>query len=105
MDRSDFELARDLVNVLDLFYEITLQMSVAGSAQLANVVLFIDQITEHLSTAIKNIEYPPALRNACRIGLKKVNKYYSFTDSCPLYRIAICKFLSPSFLIFLMFVF
>ncbi|KAH9452703.1 hypothetical protein Pst134EB_016656 [Puccinia striiformis f. sp. tritici] len=89
VDESDFDLARDLVDVLNLFFEITLQISVAGSARLADIVLFIDQITEHLSTAITNEKYPPALRNACRFGLKKTNKYYSLTDSSPLYRIAI----------------
>ncbi|KAH9456555.1 hypothetical protein Pst134EB_012755 [Puccinia striiformis f. sp. tritici] len=89
VDESNFELARDLVDVLNLFFEITLQISVAGSAWLANIVLFIDQITKHLSTATINEKYPPALRNACRLGLKKTNKYYSLTDCSPLYRIAI----------------
>ncbi|KAH9460515.1 hypothetical protein Pst134EB_008687 [Puccinia striiformis f. sp. tritici] len=67
VDEADFALARDLVDVLNLFYEIT----------------------KHLSTAITNASYPPALRNACRLGLKITNKYYSLTDSSPLYRIAI----------------
>ncbi|KNE89669.1 hypothetical protein PSTG_16866 [Puccinia striiformis f. sp. tritici PST-78] len=66
-----------------------------GSARLSNIVVFIDQITEHLSTAISGTNYPPALRNACRIGLKTTNKYYSLTDASPLYRIAIV--LHPSF--------
>ncbi|KNF00496.1 hypothetical protein PSTG_06187 [Puccinia striiformis f. sp. tritici PST-78] len=83
------DLARDLAGVLNMFHEITLQISVAGSARLSNVVLFIDQITEHLSTIISNPVYPAALRNACRLGLKKTNKYYSLTDTSPLYRIAI----------------
>ncbi|KNE87043.1 hypothetical protein PSTG_19584, partial [Puccinia striiformis f. sp. tritici PST-78] len=69
VDESDFELARNLVDVLNLFFKITLQISVAGLARLANIVLFIDQITKHLSTAITNEKYPPALRNACRLGL------------------------------------
>jgi hypothetical protein len=88
VDESNFCLAHDLVQVLNVFHEITLQVSVSGSACLANIVVFIDQITEHLSTTIKD---PPALRNACRIGLKITNKYYSLTNSSPLYRIAICK--------------
>jgi hypothetical protein len=83
-----------MVEVLNVFYEITQQISIAGSPRLSNVVLFIDQITEHLSTAIGGEKYPPALRNACRVGLKITNKYYSLTDSSPLYRIAIGMFLS-----------
>ncbi|KAH9468971.1 hypothetical protein Pst134EA_033377 [Puccinia striiformis f. sp. tritici] len=95
VDESDFALARDLIVVLNLFYEITLQVSTGGSTRIASVVVFIDQITEHLSTIIREPKYPPALRNACRIGLKLTNKYYSLTDSSPLYRIAIL--LHPSF--------
>ncbi|KNF01897.1 hypothetical protein PSTG_05014 [Puccinia striiformis f. sp. tritici PST-78] len=95
LDPSDFDLARDLAHVLNLFYEITLQISTSGSARLSNIVVFINQITEHLSTAISGADYPPALRNACRIGLKTTNKYYSLTDVSPLYRIAIV--LHPSF--------
>ncbi|KNE99746.1 hypothetical protein PSTG_07033 [Puccinia striiformis f. sp. tritici PST-78] len=66
VDEADFALAQDMVD-----------------------------ITKHLSTAITNTDYPPALRNACRVGLKITNKYYSLTDSSPLYRIAIL--LHPSF--------
>ncbi|KNF01138.1 hypothetical protein PSTG_05766 [Puccinia striiformis f. sp. tritici PST-78] len=95
VDESDFGLARDLVEVLNVFHEITLQVSIASSARLSNVVVFIDQVTDQLSTAISNQKYPPALRNACQIGLKITNKYYSLTDSSPLYRIAIL--LHPSF--------
>ncbi|POW15120.1 hypothetical protein PSTT_02431 [Puccinia striiformis] len=95
LDQSDFDLAQDLAAVLNLFYEITLQVSISGSPRLSNTVVFIDQITEHLSSAISSPSYPPALRNACRLGLKITNKYYSLTDSSPLYRIAII--LHPSF--------
>ncbi|KNE97968.1 hypothetical protein PSTG_08645 [Puccinia striiformis f. sp. tritici PST-78] len=96
LDDSDFDLARDLVQVLQLFYEITLQVSIASSARVSNIVVFIDQITDHLSTVVKaTTKYPPALRNACRAGLKLTNKYYSLTDESPVYRIAIL--LHPSF--------
>ncbi|OAV87409.1 hypothetical protein PTTG_29443 [Puccinia triticina 1-1 BBBD Race 1] len=95
LNQSDFELARDLAEVLNLFYNITQQILIAGYAWLANTVVFINQITEHLSTAISGSKYPPALKNACRIGLQITNKYYSLTDASPLYRIAIV--LHPSF--------
>ncbi|EFP94425.2 uncharacterized protein PGTG_20381 [Puccinia graminis f. sp. tritici CRL 75-36-700-3] len=95
LDQSDLDLAHDLAKVLNLFHNITLQISKAGSARLSNKVIFIDQITDHLSTIISDSNYPPALRNACQVGLKITNKYYSLTDTSPLYRIAI--FLHPSF--------
>ncbi|KAH9454488.1 hypothetical protein Pst134EB_033481 [Puccinia striiformis f. sp. tritici] len=92
LDQSDFDLAQDLAAVLNLFYEITLQVLISGSPRLSNTVVFINQITEHLSSAISSPSYPPALRNACRLGLKITNKYYSLTDSSPLYRITINMF-------------
>ncbi|KNE91149.1 hypothetical protein PSTG_15404 [Puccinia striiformis f. sp. tritici PST-78] len=94
---ADITLANDLAEILQPFYEITLQVLIKGSARLADVVVFIDQITSHLSSAISNEQhaYPPALRNACRGGLQLTNKYYSLTDCSPLYRVAMV--LHPSF--------
>ncbi|OAV98892.1 hypothetical protein PTTG_25552 [Puccinia triticina 1-1 BBBD Race 1] len=97
VSQEDFDLAADLVQVLKPFYDITLQLSTSGSARVAEVVVMIDQITANLSAVItnKNQSYPPALRNACRAGLKITNKYYSLTDCSPIYRISMV--LHPSF--------
>ncbi|KNE94096.1 hypothetical protein PSTG_12526 [Puccinia striiformis f. sp. tritici PST-78] len=95
LDQSDINLAQDLAAALNLFYEITQQVSISGSPRLSNTVVFIDQITDHLSSAISSPTYPPSLRNACRLGLKITNKYCSLSDTSPLYRIAII--LHPSF--------
>ncbi|KNF03341.1 hypothetical protein PSTG_03286 [Puccinia striiformis f. sp. tritici PST-78] len=97
VDRIDIQLARDLVAILELFYEQTLQVSTLGSPRLTHIIVFIDEITDHLSNAIKGDgnKYPPVLRNACRSGLQLTNKYYTLTDCSPLYRIAMV--LHPSF--------
>ncbi|KNE90718.1 hypothetical protein PSTG_15824 [Puccinia striiformis f. sp. tritici PST-78] len=97
INQNDLDLARDLVEVLQPFYDITLQVSIRGSARIADIVVFIDQITSHLSSAIsdKYDDYPPALRNACRAGLQLTNKYYTLTDCSPLYQVAMI--LHPSF--------
>ncbi|KNF05152.1 hypothetical protein PSTG_01779 [Puccinia striiformis f. sp. tritici PST-78] len=97
INRIDIQLAQDLVAILKLFYEQTLQVSTLGSARLTHIIVFIDKITDHLSNAIKGDgnEYPPVLRNACRFGLQLTNKYYTLTDCSPLYRIAMV--LHPSF--------
>ncbi|KAI7963712.1 hypothetical protein MJO29_004139 [Puccinia striiformis f. sp. tritici] len=97
INNEDIHLARDLVKVLEPFYDITKQVSIRGAAQILDIVVFIDQITSHLSTAIsdKKDEYPPALRNACCAGLQLTNKYYTLTDCWPLYRVAMV--LHPSF--------
>lgn len=90
IDVADIELARQLVSILQLFYEQTLQISKRGSARLSHIIVYIDEITDLLSNAIKgeDNEYPPALRNACRVGLRLTNKYYTLTDCSPLFRIA-----------------
>ncbi|KNE96013.1 hypothetical protein PSTG_10704 [Puccinia striiformis f. sp. tritici PST-78] len=97
INQAELELAGDLIGVLQIFQEITLQVSTHGAARISQVVVFIDQITSHLSTVITNEEdlYPPALRNACRAGLQLTNKYYTLTDCSPLYRVAMV--LHPSF--------
>ncbi|KAH9443773.1 hypothetical protein Pst134EB_026167 [Puccinia striiformis f. sp. tritici] len=91
---ADITLANDLAEILQPFYEINLQVLIKGSARLADVVVFIDQITSHLSSAISDEQhaYPPALRNACRGGLQLTNKYYTLTDCSPLYRVAMDQY-------------
>ncbi|KNE88603.1 hypothetical protein PSTG_17979, partial [Puccinia striiformis f. sp. tritici PST-78] len=71
--------------------------SPAMEAQILDAVVFIDQITSHLSTPISNKKdnYPPVLRNACRAGLQLTNKYYTLTNCSPLYRVAMV--MNPSF--------
>ncbi|POW03546.1 hypothetical protein PSTT_10996 [Puccinia striiformis] len=87
INNEDIHLARNLVEVLEPFYDITKQVSIRRAARISDIMVFIDQITSHLSTAIsdKKDEYPPALRNACRAGLQLTNKYYTLTDCLPLY--------------------
>jgi hypothetical protein len=91
-------LAKDLVDVLQPFYKITLQILSQGSARIAKVVVFIDQITSHLSTLIANNDnkYPAALRNACRAGVQLTNKYYTLTDCSLLYQVSMSAFFSLS---------
>ncbi|KAI7958482.1 hypothetical protein MJO29_006699 [Puccinia striiformis f. sp. tritici] len=77
--------------------EFTLQLLTGASTRVAEVVVWIDQITADLSTVVANDKdhFPPALRNACRAGLQITNKYYSLTNCSPIYRIAMV--LHPSF--------
>ncbi|KNF00418.1 hypothetical protein PSTG_06347 [Puccinia striiformis f. sp. tritici PST-78] len=85
LNQGDFDLAQDLVQVLEPIFEFTLQLLIQSSARVAKVVIMIDQITGNLSTLIANEDgrYPPALRNACRAGIRLANKYCS-----PIYQIA-----------------
>ncbi|KNE96078.1 hypothetical protein PSTG_10650 [Puccinia striiformis f. sp. tritici PST-78] len=63
----NIQLANHLISILQVFYEQTLQVSTPGSARLTHIIVFIDEITDLLSSAIKGNgnRYPPALRNAC----------------------------------------
>ena len=85
---SDIMLAKEFVAVLQPFYKITLQVSTEGLARLSQYVVFIDQITKHLSTVISKKKYSPALRNACRAGLQLTKKYYTLTNCSLLHGIA-----------------
>ncbi|KAH9441414.1 hypothetical protein Pst134EB_030079 [Puccinia striiformis f. sp. tritici] len=97
ISQNNLALAQHPVEVLQPFYEITLKVSLEGAARIADIMVFIDKITSHLSSAIsdKCDDYPPALRNACCAGLRLTNKYYTLTDCSPLYRVAMV--LHPSF--------
>ncbi|PLW07060.1 hypothetical protein PCANC_25377 [Puccinia coronata f. sp. avenae] len=90
-DESDlYTSALCKVTLAKPFYKITLQVSIRGAARISDIVVFIDQITNHLSSCIydKQAEYPAALRNACHAGIQLTNKYYTLTDCSPLYRVA-----------------
>jgi hypothetical protein len=90
LNKGNINLAHHLVWVLEPFYDFTLQVSTKASAHVAEVIVLIDQITASLSAVIlnENLDYPPALRNACCAGLSITNKYYSLTNCSPIYRIA-----------------
>ncbi|ORY54072.1 hypothetical protein BCR35DRAFT_16802 [Leucosporidium creatinivorum] len=86
---KDFLVITDLLEVLKIFDTMTRHMSVHGAARLADTIPFIDRLTDGLSVVITNQFKPAALRNACVDALRLVNKYYAFTDSCPLIKQAL----------------
>ncbi|PLW17841.1 hypothetical protein PCANC_15561 [Puccinia coronata f. sp. avenae] len=49
----DIQLVKHLVLILQVFYEKTLQVLTAGSACLTHIIVFINKVTELLSSAIK----------------------------------------------------
>lgn len=72
-----------------ILYDITLEVSTKASPKIADVIIWIDVITNHFDRIIDDPTYPPALRNAVLRGLKLTNKYYGLSDDCVFYRIAI----------------
>lgn len=57
----------------------------------------MDRVDQKLSEASLNVDYAPAIRKACALGKKLLNKYYSLTDSSHVYRIAMGT-LAPLFM-------
>lgn len=61
----------------------------------------IDEITDHFEAFFVDAEedgaLPPAMLNACQLGLQTVNKYYSLMDESILYCLAIREFFSFNF--------
>ncbi len=48
----------------------------------------MDKFDEHLSTESLNLKYLPCIRAAVTLDKKTMNKYYSKTDDCDIYRVA-----------------
>ena len=59
------------------------------------VIPLIDKFMEKFETIITDSSLHASLRHAARMALQVLNKYYSFTDHCDVYRVSICMFLSP----------
>lgn len=48
----------------------------------------MDKFDEHLSNESLNKKYKPCIRAAVTMGKRTINNYYSKTDECNIYRIA-----------------
>jgi hypothetical protein len=73
-------------------------VSKAEVALIFEVIPLVDTFTEKFEEIITDPLLHTSLRHAAKIALKVLNKYYSYTDHCDVYRISIC--MSPiSFLI------
>lgn len=53
----------------------------------------MDHIDETLTTFSLNAKYSPAIRAACALGKKTLNRYYSKTDDSIMYRVAMSTYL------------
>ncbi|KAI0757813.1 hypothetical protein C8Q80DRAFT_1056774, partial [Daedaleopsis nitida] len=89
LSRDEWEIARQLREVLKVFKDATLFFS-RGTPNLATVIPAIDHIDKILTTASleDQSKYDPAIRVACGLATQVLHKYYSLTDSSSLYRIA-----------------
>jgi hypothetical protein len=67
-------------------------VSQAEVALIYKVIPLIDRFTEKFEEMIIDESLHASLRHAAKIALRVLNKYYSFTDDCDVYRLSICMF-------------
>jgi hypothetical protein len=62
----------------------------AEVALIYEVIPLIDKFTEKFESMIIDDSLHASLRHAAKIALQLLNKYYSYTDDCDVYRLSIC---------------
>lgn len=96
LDDEEWELASQLRDVLKIFWDASQFFSRGdGSPLVCGVIPAMDHIDESLTTYSINNKYCPAIRSACALAKKTLNRYYSKTDDSVMYRI--CLMLHPSY--------
>ncbi|KAI0337368.1 hypothetical protein BDW22DRAFT_1313653, partial [Trametopsis cervina] len=91
---EEWEVARQLRDVLEIFLDATLYFS-TGEPTIADIIPAMDLLDEKLATDSLNKSYKPCIRAALNLGKQMINKYYDKTDSSEIYRIAMM--LHPSY--------
>jgi hypothetical protein len=88
IEAHEWEIVRQLRDLLKVFKDATLFFSRGGIPNLASVIPAMDHLDEHLASATLSHKYNPAIRVAIGMGKKTLNRYYDRTDHSELYRIA-----------------
>src|SRR5713101_5422514 len=83
---DEWAIAEDLVVVLLQYKNMTLFFS-QDSASIAAVIPVMDRISNHLNSQTGKA-YHPSITAAMKLARKKMDCYYSLTDSSMTYRIA-----------------
>lgn len=86
LEVEEWGIADDLVAVLTQYKNATLFFS-QDSASVAAVIPAMDRITNHLNYQTGKA-YHPSIAAAMKLARKKMDRYYSLTDSSTTYRIA-----------------
>ncbi|KIL55698.1 hypothetical protein M378DRAFT_90486 [Amanita muscaria Koide BX008] len=86
--RSEWAIALELRNVLNIFKDATTYFSRGSTPNLAMVIPAMDHIDEALVTNIDSDKLSAAVKAALKVGKRTLNRYYSKTDYSETYRIA-----------------
>ncbi|KAI1788193.1 hypothetical protein LXA43DRAFT_895012 [Ganoderma leucocontextum] len=83
-----WSVLRQLQYVLKVFKSGTLYFSRGDTLNLARVIPAMDHVEETLTDASQGDDYDNAIRVACNLAKKTLDKYYSLTDESATYQIA-----------------
>ncbi|GBE82272.1 putative AC9 transposase [Sparassis crispa] len=87
MDDNEWEIAKQLCDVLKVFNDATLYFS-CDTPSLPMVIPAMDIIDEKLTNDSLDSDYEPCIRAALGMAKKTLNRYYNKTDPSNVYRIA-----------------
>ncbi|KAJ6555813.1 hypothetical protein B0H19DRAFT_862980, partial [Mycena capillaripes] len=86
---AQWELAKQLCEVLEIFEDITRLFSQAEVPLVYEVIPMLECLEDKLTNVRNTASLPAVIRVAAIAALKVVGKYYALTDDCEVYRIAI----------------
>ncbi|KAF6750046.1 hypothetical protein DFP72DRAFT_818213 [Ephemerocybe angulata] len=87
LGNEEWELVKQVTDVLKVYKHATLRFS-RGTPSLPSVIPAMDHIDDVLTTQSLDTKYLPAVRAACALSKKTLNRYYEKTDVSKTYRIA-----------------
>ncbi|KAF8237637.1 hypothetical protein L208DRAFT_1246373 [Tricholoma matsutake] len=90
LEMEEWAIAEELITVLLQYKNVTLFFS-QDSASVAAVIPAMDWITSHLNYRTRKA-YHPSLAAAMKLAHKKMDRYYSLTDSSTVYHIAMVTY-------------
>ncbi|KAF6741083.1 hypothetical protein DFP72DRAFT_835320 [Ephemerocybe angulata] len=87
LGKEEWELVGQLADVLKVYKHATLRFS-RSTPSLPSVIPAMDHIDDVLTTQSIDAKYLPAIRAACALSKKTLNRYYEKTDMSKTYRLA-----------------
>ncbi|KIY48374.1 hypothetical protein FISHEDRAFT_43408, partial [Fistulina hepatica ATCC 64428] len=88
LTKEEWDVGAQLYDVLKILKDVTLHFSHANAPNLATVIPAINKINNVFTDTICNTKISAAIRSAVRLAKRKLNNYYSATDTSNVYCIA-----------------
>ncbi|KAF8590177.1 hypothetical protein K439DRAFT_1330804, partial [Ramaria rubella] len=89
LSKKEWQIARDLLPLLQGLLEITKHISRSNVPMLHEVIPLIDNISHALNSLIANEDLHMSIHHAAFQGHTVLNKYYSKTDQSELYQLSL----------------